>query len=310
SLRLLATGTGQDGTEAPAIDIVAVHGLNPLGSSDHAFNTWRKPLHEEGCLWLRDCFAKAQPNARIYLYEYNSIPVFGSAKDSFVAEANQLLDEIYGPIEQLPWAYLDLMLTPLLYKKRDIPIILIGHSLGGILIKQVKAYPPTQHKRIKKWALVNAWANEKYRGIKEATHALVFFGTPHSGPARNMQIGLGMACARIARSLPFVPSSKIIEILEGEILFSDLLSESFRHQLNQYKILSCYEASVMYSYSCSIDFHATNLVKVVPFSSAVLGLPGNCETQLRINADHSNMCRSDMTIQADVDNYRKVERNL
>lgn len=50
-----------------------------------------------------------------------------------------------------------------------------------------------------------------------------------------------MACARIARSLPFVSSSKIIEILEGETLFSDLLSESFRHQLNQYKILSCYE---------------------------------------------------------------------
>ena len=73
-----------------------MHGLNPLGSSDHAFNTWRKPLEEKGCLWLRDCFAKAQPNARIYLYEYNSIPVFGSAKDSFVGEANQLLDEIYG----------------------------------------------------------------------------------------------------------------------------------------------------------------------------------------------------------------------
>ncbi|GAB1214231.1 hypothetical protein ATERTT37_003392 [Aspergillus terreus] len=99
--------------------IIAVHGLNPLGSSDHAFNTWRKPLEEKGCLWLRDCFAKAQPNARIYLYEYNSIPVFGSAKDSFVGEANQLLDEIYGERWQM--------------------------------------------------ALVNAWANEKYRGIKEAT---------------------------------------------------------------------------------------------------------------------------------------------
>lgn len=106
---------------------------------------------------------------------------------------------------------------------------------------------------------MNAWANEKYRGIKEATygalktvlyesfsltldsHALVFFGTPHSGPSRNIQVGLGMACARIARSLPFQQTSKIIEILEGGTLFSDLLSESFRHQLEQYKILSCYE---------------------------------------------------------------------
>ncbi|KAF7182461.1 hypothetical protein CNMCM7691_002031 [Aspergillus felis] len=89
-------------------------------------------------------------------------------------------------------------------------------------------------------------------------------------------------------------TSKIIEILEGGTLFSDLLSESFRHQLEQYKILSCYEG----------------LGDVVPFDSAVLGLPGQRETQLRINADHSNMCRFDMTVQADRDNYRKVERNL
>lgn len=56
-----------------------------------------------------------------------------------------------------------------------------------------------------------------------------------------MQVGLGMACAKIARSLPYQATSKIIEVLEGGTLFSDLLSESFRHQLEQYKILSCYE---------------------------------------------------------------------
>ncbi|KAL4964039.1 uncharacterized protein BDV14DRAFT_209586 [Aspergillus stella-maris] len=264
SLRLLAPGTGSDGNGTPAIDIVAVHGLNPINSSDHAFNTWRKPLDNKGCLWLRDCFPKAQPNARIYLYEYNSSPVFGSAKDSFVREANQLLDEIYGERWQTDG---------------NTPLILVGHSLGGILIKQ---------------ALVNAWANQRYRGIKEATHALVFFGTPHAGPSHNLQVGLGMACARIARSLPYKQTSKIVEILEGGTLFSDLLSESFRHQLEQYKILSCYEG----------------LGDIVPFDSAVLGLPGQRETQLRINADHSNMCRFDLTVQLDKDNYRKVERNL
>lgn len=48
----------------------------------------------------------------------------------------------------------------------------------------------------------------------------------------------------------------------------------------------------------------------MPFDSAVLGLPGQRETQLRINADHRNMCRFDMSVQGDLDNYRKVERNL
>jgi hypothetical protein len=67
-----------------------------MGSAEHAFNTWRKPLDDSGCLWLRDCFPKVQPNARIFLYEYNSSPVFGASKDNLVKEANQLLDEIYG----------------------------------------------------------------------------------------------------------------------------------------------------------------------------------------------------------------------
>jgi hypothetical protein len=41
-----------------------------------------------------------------------------------------------------------------------------------------------------------------------------------------------------------------------------------------------------------------------------MNLPGKRETQLRINADHRNMCRFDPSIPVDQDNYRKVERNL
>lgn len=41
-----------------------------------------------------------------------------------------------------------------------------------------------------------------------------------------------------------------------------------------------------------------------------MNLPGSRETQLRINADHSDMCRFDPTVSSDWDNYRKVERNI
>jgi hypothetical protein len=51
-------------------------------------------------------------------------------------------------------------------------------------------------------------------------------------------------------------------------------------------------------------------LQIVPFESAVLNLPGERETQLRINADHENMCRFDTSLESDRDNYRKVERNL
>ncbi|KAF4626981.1 hypothetical protein G7Y89_g11176 [Cudoniella acicularis] len=103
-----------------------------------------------------------------------------------------------------------------------------------------------------------------------------------------------MACAKVARSLPGIPSTNLLETLERGSLFSDFLREAFRHQLEAYKIVSCYEG----------------VGDIVPFDSAVMNLPGNRETQLRINADHRNMCRFDPSIPIDLDNYRKVERNL
>lgn len=57
----------------------------------------------------------------------------------------------------------------------------------------------------------------------------------------NAQVSLGMACAKIARSLSFTTHSTLIEVLEQGSLFSDILSENFRHQLETYSILSCYE---------------------------------------------------------------------
>jgi hypothetical protein len=39
-------------------------------------------------------------------------------------------------------------------------------------------------------------------------------------------------------------------------------------------------------------------------------LPGLRETKLRIDADHSNLCRFDLSIETDKDNYELVEGNL
>jgi hypothetical protein len=91
-LKVVAQGT-VDGAK-PAIDIVAVHGLNPWNKKDHAYDTWRKPEGEKGHLWLRDTFPRAQPDARVLLYSYNSAPVFGESKERFVHEANSLLERL------------------------------------------------------------------------------------------------------------------------------------------------------------------------------------------------------------------------
>ena len=48
----------------------------------------------------------------------------------------------------------------------------------------------------------------------------------------------------------------------------------------------------------------------MPKESATFGLPGHRENIVRLNADHSNMCRFDVTDQRDKDNLKIVSSNL
>jgi alpha-beta hydrolase superfamily lysophospholipase len=116
--------------------IIAVHGLNPRSSSSHAADTWEK----EGHSWLKESLPKLTPNARIWMYSYNSTVVYGKDKSSFVQKADEFLERIRVKRIEDP--------------KR--PLVLIGHSLGGLLLEQ---------------ALVNAHNNPKYTHIKDATYA-------------------------------------------------------------------------------------------------------------------------------------------
>jgi hypothetical protein len=48
----------------------------------------------------------------------------------------------------------------------------------------------------------------------------------------------------------------------------------------------------------------------VPRESAILGLQGGRETILRMDADHSNVCRFDPTKEVDEENFELLEVNL
>ena len=104
--------------------------------------------------------------------------------------------------------------------------MLVGHSLGGILIKQ---------------ALTLAHADPAHKDIIESTFALVFMGTPHDGPTKSMKIEFGKMCAQIAKRLYGSPSTDLMEALENNSMFSAVLEANWRHQLEKYQIISCYE---------------------------------------------------------------------
>lgn len=48
----------------------------------------------------------------------------------------------------------------------------------------------------------------------------------------------------------------------------------------------------------------------VPRESAVVGLPGDVENQVCLEADHSNMGRFDDVTKDDLDNYKPVQANI
>lgn len=104
------------------IDIVAVHGLG-----GHYENTWTwSPVGSTGqkpCNWLKDLLPSRFPNARILSFGYNSA----------VALSKSIADvSVFG----------EMLLTRTLLervseKQKSRPIIFVGHSLGGIVVKKV-----------------------------------------------------------------------------------------------------------------------------------------------------------------------------
>jgi hypothetical protein len=258
SLKVLYDGQGKQGNLAPEIDIVAIHGLNPSGEANHGYSTWTKGDH----IWLRDSLPESLPTCRTMLYIYDS-RVLGRTKERFAHEASQLLEAISAERDECP--------------RR--PLFFIGHSLGGILIKQ---------------ALVNGQANPKHQDILSATFALIFMGTPHQGPSDSSRILFGKTCAEIVRSVQGDASDDMMQAVEKNSIFSDTLKENWRHQQKNYQFISCHE---------TID-------PIVPYDSAILGLGGDQETILRRRTDHGDVCRFDLEDETDQEDFKTLLSNI
>ena len=188
--------------------IIAVHGLNPRSKkdADHAWDTWRTPAGPQGRLWLRDDLPQHVPESRIFLYEYNSTAVYGKDRSTFIDKASELLEAIRVERDDVETR----------------PILFLGHSMGGLLIKQ---------------ALINAHNNPDYSPIKDATTGLAFFATPHHG-GDWMLVSLASVAAKIATALGFQKGDDVLETLRKGSIFSEIMHEHWRHQLLRYSILS------------------------------------------------------------------------
>ncbi|KAK2598196.1 hypothetical protein QQS21_005673 [Conoideocrella luteorostrata] len=134
------------------VDVIAISGLG-----GHAFGSFKERGGEY--MWLRDALphdlhseGTNRPMARLITYGY----------ESAVADSQSIQN-----LEDLATAFHSSLL-PLASSPQTKPIILIAHSLGGLIVKQLLI------------SLARS-KNEDDKKIIQAVYGIVFFGVPHDG---------------------------------------------------------------------------------------------------------------------------------
>ncbi|XP_074641525.1 protein SERAC1-like [Tubulanus polymorphus] len=140
-------------------DVVFVHGL--LGG---AFKTWRQQDPEEGentteltspC-WPKDWLAKDCPNIRIICVDYDTYLSEWAPKCPFEVEKRSLQVRGKEILEKLHLAGVG-----------NRPIVWVGHSMGGLLIKQM---------------LLESWNSDSHiQSMARKTLGVIFYSVPHKG---------------------------------------------------------------------------------------------------------------------------------
>jgi len=146
------------------------------------------------------------------------------------------------------------------------PIIFVAHSLGGIVVKD---------------ALRKARESvgmSQYRSIFEATHSIVFLGTPHNGSS---YARFGRLVASILRWFWRDTNVSLVRSLEIDSDILDRVSEDFRYTLLRRRIKIC-----SFIEELSTPFLLNPIV--LP-RSGYSGVEG--EIQRSIHANHRDMCR-------------------
>lgn len=210
--------------------VVFIHGLH-----GHSVKTWALDPHAESWLsWIRSA---RQCTTFISLGYDVSISEWLGGSMSLYDRAVNLIESLDG------------------YLADDIPVLILAHSYGGLLAKQIVRLSSDNKPR---WKLANA------------LRAIVFFGTPHSG---SRLASIGRRIAWLFRGSRVVP-----ELSYGSPDIIDL-NRWFRHALPALNL----EVSVF------TEHHRSLGLEVVDDISADPGLYG--VIPIKVDSDHSNLAR-------------------
>ncbi|KAH8679043.1 hypothetical protein BGZ60DRAFT_513281 [Tricladium varicosporioides] len=237
--------------EEAELDIIAVTGL-----AGHAFGSWKARGSPD--MWLRDFLPNEIPNVRILTYGYDTkLP--GSQSTASIVELSRKFLESVKTIRK---------------QKADRPIILIGHSLGGLVIKE---------------ALVQAAeGSPDDRGVFRSCYAVMFFGVPNRG----------LETSSLNSMVKGQPNEDLVRNLHPDSSFLSMLHQRFldKFTMEDSKIICIYETK----YTATVEFSPKTLkwaktgekVMMVPkISATYASINEKKYDQLPINADHSNIVK-------------------
>ncbi|KAL3427212.1 hypothetical protein PVAG01_00721 [Phlyctema vagabunda] len=227
----------------PHLDLVFVHGLR--GGSRKTWSYSDDPAKYWPKEWLP--LEPALKNARIHSYGYNSD--WGEFKASIL--------NIHDFAQSL---LADLQNSPHIRSNENLPIVLVSHSMGGLVSK--KAYLLAKRDPI-------------YRDLATRFNSMMFLGTPHRGADSARLLSSVLRSSILHGSKTFVadliPNSGALQEINDE----------FRHVHGNLHLWSFFETVP--------TFQGVVTDLVVQKDSAVLGLP-NEHVQL-LNADHRHVCK-------------------
>ncbi|KAK4214683.1 NACHT and WD domain protein [Rhypophila decipiens] len=226
------------------IALVFVHGLK--GGS---VKTWRKGTDPQ-CFWPKYWLPRESgfENASIHSFGYDSN--WGTTRQSIL----NVQDFGHALFEEL-------RTNKHLREHSESPIILIGHSMGGLVIKK---------------ALISAHRDEKDQALRKRIRSIVFLATPHRGSNLGSVLKNIMAVSRIPK--PFLAD------VASKSLSAQHINDQFTRCTDGLSIMSFYETLPM-------SVGGLSSVMVVDKASAILGIKG--ERSSLMNANHRDICKFD-----------------
>ncbi|KAF7559267.1 hypothetical protein G7046_g4900 [Stylonectria norvegica] len=198
--------TDKSSSEQELVDLVFVHGLG-----GNLRGTWKQEGTHEPWFSKPEFLGRLKGNVRALSFGYNANRFGDVANTRIIHHANDLLR--------------NLVLKRLDEPNR--PLILIAHSLGGLIVKR---------------AILLCATNDDWGAIKSSTKSIIFMGTPHMGSEKAEDLVVVQKLASLMKFQTPIATNLSKELKIFSTAVQDINMEFTIDVHRSIELLCCYES--------------------------------------------------------------------